>query len=482
MFSGYVFWLILSKFTTPDVIGTAATIVSVCGIFITISGMAIHNGLQRFLGKSFARHENANALVLVKSSILLITVGIAASSVFILIAQNWFFEYFAGDINLIFIVIILIGSTCYYTLLRSAIIASFKTKMLPLVIGISTIVKILLAVVLINFGAGAFGVLVGFTSFDILASIFLAIILLQIIKTQKSPNLGIVESIRRLLPASVVMWIPALVTAFGTHLGTIVVFGSYGASQAGVYFIAFSITTAIWVLAIAPQGIAFPKLSGMVDGRKRYAWGITKISLAVFSPLFSSIIFYSEETLLLLGESYVQGSFTLGILLISVFPLTLMSGIRTLTYAYGNYNHVLVIGAAMSIPRILLYIILVPIMGGVGAGISFTVGSLIGFVASIIISKKICFKIFWKDLALILAIPIGLSLTLSYFEISSIIGISVTILLSYILFLKMRIITKNEWEYSIEVLPKKLGQPTLNFINKLEKKLNHSYKENSNKT
>jgi len=475
MFSGYVFWFILSKFTTSDVIGMAAVVVSICAIFITISGMAIVNGLQRFLGKSFAKHETAEAKVFLKSSILLVTGGIGASSIFIFVAQNWLVETFTMDISLIFIIIVIISSTCYYRLFRSAIIASLKTRMLPLTMTISTIAKISLAVVLVYFGAGAFGILVGFALFDILASILLAINLFLILKTKERSNLQIFESVRSLFPASVPMWIPSLITAFGTHLGTIVVFGSQGGSQAGVYFIAFSIISAILVLMNAPLGIAFPKLSGMKDGRKRFAWGITKISLVVFLPISSSLIFYSEEILLLFGEEYTQGVFAFEILLISMMPLTLMTGIRTLTYANGNYNHVLAIGIAMSIPRILLYFILVPIMGGAGAAISFTVGSLIGFVSSIVIANKIGLIIFWKQLGIILAIPVGLSWALSYFELYYFIGIPVTIIVSYILFLKMRIITKNELQYSMEVLPKKMSRPMLNFLNKVAKKLNNSW-------
>jgi len=434
--------------------------------------MGIKNGMQRFLGKSFAKNETADVKVLIKASFLLITFGIIASSVFIFVAQNWLVETLSLDISLIFIAIFLVFSTSYYRLFRSAMVASLKTRMLPISMGISTITKISLAVALIHFGAGEFGILVGIASFDIIASILLTINLFQIIKTKKIPNLRIFESIRILLPASVASWIPVLIMNFGTHLGTIIVFGSQGASQAGLYFIAFAITNALLVLTRAPLGIAFPKLSGMEDGRKRFSWGITKISLALFLPLSSSIIFYSEEILLLFGESYVQGSFTLEILLISILPLTLLNGIRSLTYAYGNYKHVLVIGTIMNIPRISLYFILVPVMGGIGAGISFTIGSLIGLIASIVISKKIGLKIFWKDLAIILSVPVGLSWVLSNFDIYYFIGIPVTIILSYILYLKMKIITKNELQESAAVLPKKIRQPTINFLNEVCKKLN----------
>ncbi len=471
MFSGYIFWLIISKFTTPDVIGTAATVVSVSGIFITVSTMGIKNGIQRLLGKSFAKKEISNSKIFLKAAFFLNTVGIVASSVFIFVAQNWIVEIFSIDISLIFISIVIISSTCYYRLLRSIIVASLRTKMLTIAMGISSITKISLALILINFGAGAFGILVGIAAFDILASIILAMSLLPIFKTKEKPTLQIFESMRILLSASLVSWVPNLIMNTGTHLGTIVVFGSQGASQAGIYFISFAIITAILALMRAPLGIAFPKLSGMVDGRKRFAWGVTKICLVVFLPLSLSIFFYSEEILLLFGESYLQGTLTFQILLISMLPLTVLGGIRSLTYAYGNYSQVLAIGIFMSVPRILLYFILVPFMGGVGAGISFTVGSLIGFVASIIIAKKIGFKIFWKDLGILLAIPVGLSWIFSNFEVSFLIGIPVTIILSYILYLKIRVITKNELEDSMEVLPKKIRQPAKNFINEVSKKL-----------
>jgi len=475
MFSGYVFWLILSKFTTSEVIGIAAAVISVSNIFITISAMAIQNGLQRFMGKSFGKQEKGDVKVFVKSAILLTTAGIVASSVFILVVQNWIVETLSIDISIIFIIILIISSTCYYKLLRSAIIATLKTRMLPLVIGISTIAKISVALILINFGMGAVGILIGFVLFDILAGILLAINLLLIIKTRTRSNLSIFESMKNLLPASVVSWVPALISAFGTHLGTIIIFSSQGASQAGVYFIAFAITSAIFALMNAPLGIAFPKLSGMQDGRKRFAWGITKISLLVFLPLSTSMIFYSEEILRLFGESYVTASFAFQILLISIMPLIFMNGVRSLTYAYGNYNHVLLIGIIMNVPRIILYFILVPIIGDTGAGISFTVGSVISFLASIIIAKKIRFTIFWKDIGIILAVPLGLSFILSYSEIYFFIGIPVTIIISYVLFLKMRIITKTELQYSMEVLPKKIGQPTLNFLNRVAKILNNSW-------
>ena len=81
------------------------------------------------------------------------------------------------------------------------------------------------------------------------------------------------------------------------------------------------------------------------------------------------------------------------------------------------------IGISANIPRDLLYFILVPIYGNTGAAISNIIGSIIGFVVSITIAKKIGMQIFWKDLTFILVIPTAFAYVLSYLGINYIIGI-----------------------------------------------------------
>ena len=99
----------------------------------------------------------------------------------------------------------------------------------------------------------------------------------------------------------------------------------------------------------------------------------------------------------LFGQDYINGSPSLQILLLSVLPATLTTGINILIYSYGNYRQVLIIGLASSIPRTILYFALVPIYGSNGSAISFTIGSIIGSIACIVICRKIGMLIFWKD-------------------------------------------------------------------------------------
>ena len=199
------------------------------------------------------------------------------------------------------------------------------------------------------------------------------------------------------------------------------------------------------------------------------------MSLMVTIPISSSIIFYSKDIMQLFGQAYVEGSFSLQLLLLSALPAVITSGVNSLIYSRGNYRQVLSIGLASSIPRTLLYFVLIPLYGSSGAAISYTLGSIVGFATSILLARMIGLQIFWKDLLIILIVPSGLGFALSYVGINYLAGIPITVVASYALFLKMRIVNRNDVQESIGILPSKIANPTLRILNVVAKKLNKLY-------
>ena len=219
--------------------------------------------------------------------------------------------------------------------------------------------------------------------------------------------------------------------------------------------------------------IAYPVLSAMQEGRKKFAWRVTKMSLIMSLPLSYSVIFYSKQIMQLFGQDYAVGASSLQILLLSMLPIVVMTGINTLVNAYGNYRQVLAIGVATNIPTAILYLIFIPIYdNSVGAAINYTFGSVIGFVVSIVIAKKIEMQIFWKDIAFILALPTGFGFLLSYFQVNYVIGISITLAISYLLLLRLHIITKIDIQDFLAIVPYSVANPILNLWNIVCVKLN----------
>ena len=472
--SGYVLWLALSKITTSGVIGIASTVVSLAAIFSIFVTIGIPNGVPRFLGKSFSERNLEYAKLFVKATILLVSLGIAILSVIILILRNWIFSDL--DFSLIILSIVLMGSSAIEVLFRSIVISAQKTKVLVTQRIVSSVAKVVVTIILILMGAGALGITIGYTFGHIISSILLTFTLVTIFKTCKStPQIRFTNTCKSILVAGIVSWIPALIATIGAQLGTVIVFGSAGASQAGTYFIAYSIFSAISTVTYSLLTTAFPVISAFQDGRKRVTWRLIKMSLVISIPVSFSLLFYSKNILGLIGQDYVKGSASLEILLLSMVPIAVVTGITTLVYVYGNYKQVLIIGLATNIPRTLLYFILVPVYDAVGAAMSITIGSAIGFFASIIIAKKIGMQLFWKDLFLMSIIPLGLAFILAYFQINYIIGIIVTIIISYTLFFKLHILNRSDIQGSLGILPHSISNPITKFLSTLEKKLNRLY-------
>lgn len=463
--AGYLLWLFLSKLTTPDVIGVASTIISLNTIFSTIVDLAVPTGSTRFLGKSFLERRTEDAKVLVKASLLIICLSILVCSAAIVVFKQWISPAMGFDLTVI--LILLIGISAIASLLRSVRIASLETKSLPIIMIISSVFRIVLAIILVLLGKGAVGITIAYLSGYVSAVVLLSFILVtSLIPIKKESTIHLYRACKSILVASVPSWIPKVMGVVGAHLGTILVFGTSGPSEAGSYFIALAIFYAIDGIKTSLFSIAFPILSAMDDQRKRFVWRLIKMSLIVSLPISFSVMLYSNEVLGLIGSDYIRGSISLKIILLSMFPLTFLVGISTLVYSYGNYWQVFSISLGSNLSRILLYFLLVPLYGSEGAAISFTLGTVIGFVVSIIIAKRIKMLILWRQLGLIFIIPAGLAFTLGYFHVIYIIGIPVILVLSIIFLLTSRVLSKSDVRESLGILPDSIGKPLIKILNK----------------
>jgi O-antigen/teichoic acid export membrane protein len=462
--SGYVLWIFLSRITTPDVIGVGSTAISIAIMFTSITSMGLPNSITRHIGKTISDERVEEAKLFLKSSLLLSCISIFACSLIILLLKDhWILKNLGFD--LIILTIVLMGASNIATLFRHAIIASFRSKTLVSRQISASIVKIVLSVLLILVGAGGLGLVVGHAASQIVALIVMSFTIIEIFKSSSAKSrITITQACKSVFVGGIPSWIPASVTAIGAQLGPVVVFGTSGAHQAGTYFIAFSILSAVIIIGTSLLTSAFPVLSALVHGRKRLSWRIIKMSLVISVPISSSFIFYSAEILGLIGREYVQSSFALQILLLSVFPVLVSMGVNTLVYSYGNYRQVLSIGLATSIPRTLLYFVTVPLYDGTGAAISYTAGSLIGFIFSVVVAKQVGLVLFWKDLFLILCIPSGIAFILSYFQVSFVIGIVATLIITYVLLIRMRILAKTDVEDSTTMMPPKLSRLTMKLL------------------
>lgn len=473
MISGYVYWLILSKIMSPSIIGISSTVISLMSIFMTIASLGIVNGIQSFLGKSFLNVETSKTRIIIVSSFILVGIGISTSTIIILILNNWISHTFKIDFALVLFSVFMMGTFVISNLLRSIIIPSLQTRIITTSSIIATIIKIVLTIILVILGLDVWGILIGFISYPILSIIFFAKGIKNIfaVKYDFKDVSDIIHPLKEIFIASFGFWLPLIINTVGSQLGTISVFVSSGASNAGIYFIAFSIATGITLILTVLSTIAYPTVSSIKDGRKRAVWKLIKISMILTMPLSMGLIFYSSDIMQLFGQNYVDGSITLDILLLSIFPTSIITGISVLVYAYDDHKLVLIIGLFTSVPRTLLYFFLVPILDSNGAALSYLIGSLIGLIASVIVANSKGLNINWKQSILIVAIPSLFLISFQYLNIHPVIGIVLTLSLTYIILLKTKIMNREDVEDISKALPKQFASTFQQFIIKIYDKM-----------
>ena len=474
--SGYLLWLVLTRITTPEIIGISSTVVSLCGIFIVIAEIGVDRGSSRILAKYFHNNNLQKARIYVKVSLILVSVGIISSLSFLLIFKDWISP--SLDIPMIYFAMLIIGSSTVGILLHSIIIASLKTKVIPKVMVIASSSRTIMVIFLVLAQAGAVGIVLGYSFYQILASILLAFAIAKLLRNNedKKNTEQLTNPFKTVLIASVPSWIPKLISVIGgANLGTVIVFGSNGASEAAAFFLANTILSGIITVVTPLYTISFPALSAMDDYRKRFTWRVIKVSMVILSPLSLAVIFYSADVINLLGQDYSNASIFLRILLLTALVSPLSTMMHQLIYAYGNYRLVLYLGLASNIPRILLYFLLVPVFGGTGAAVSFLIGSIISFALSIRVAGDIQMRIHWKVFLLVTVLPLLPAFVLSYFQINFIVGILATMVVSMLAFLKFNVLTKPDVEDSVNVLPKGIARPIILSLNKIGRILNKDY-------
>jgi len=110
----------------------------------------------------------------------------------------------------------------------------------------------------------------------------------------------------------------------------------------------------------------------------------------------------------------LDASAALTILILSSVPLTIYFAVNSLVYSYRRYLDVLYLGLSQNVPRLLLYLLLVPRLGSLGAAVSFTAGAFTGLAHAAVLARGVGFSVGWVDVGKAVAIPTSL-MAVAYF-------------------------------------------------------------------
>ena len=455
LFSGYLYWLILSKLIDPSSIGLASTIIALATIVFSFASVGVAGGVQRYIAKSLADNRFEHVQSMINSSLLITTLGVFISGIILLFFRDSIGTYFDISFDYTLLSVALFIILVFADLLRAIIIPSLKVKIIAIASVISTAIKFFITFALVFLDYGVYGIIFGFLAYSTLSSlIFTFAIKKNFYKAV--PNLNRFMATKDILVASTTFWIPSIITTVGSQLGTITVFLAAGSGNAGVYFISFSIVTGIMVIASVLSSIAYPTISALKDGKKRATWRLIKISLLLTIPISNILMFYPEDILSLFGSAYATGASTLQILSLSSLPTCIATAIGVLFYSYGNNGKFLVLGLVTSIPRVMLYFLFVPTLGGDGAALSYLIGSIAGAFISLLYAQKINMSVSYRQIVTLFMVPIIIAIPLEFFDFNSIVSIFIILILSYLVFIILKLVDSQDIGDLRKILPNKL--------------------------
>lgn len=452
-FLGYLYWLLISRMAGPEAVGLASATMALCWLTSQIILLGVPTGVQRFFGMVFGSNKLPDLKKYLGSSLLM--AGVANSiGVVALFAGSRFglldIEY--GFLVVAAAIIILYGFT---SILFSLFISALRTSLTAFIHMVASVLKFIVGVSLVYIGWGGFGATMGFLFMYVVSLISLCIGLRAMcnpISLEFSYT-----SFKEVLFAGLASWLPDLFNSMGSWLGVLVIFGFQGSIETGHYYVAFAIAGLVTAISQSVLSLMFPILSGMSDGRKRASWKAIKFTLIFASPLMVLLALYPYVPLSLLGENYVTASSQLRILAFSVPFIALYTGVWSLTYAYGFYKAVLALGIAQNIPRVVIYFLLAPSLGGTGAALGFLIGSLTGALAAMIMTGTIEMRLNWSNLAITLATPSIAGFLLALVNLPWYVGSILVLAVSALSYTWLGVISRDELrDLMLALLPDKV--------------------------
>lgn len=446
---GYVFWIIVSSQLGSASTGESSSAITLATLVSTIATIGMPTGIQRFLGMAQAKNDSPTFDSIARF-LIIFTVGVMAASSIILLIVN----HFTGLLNfsdLMFVIIILASISYSLVLsLRSIIISSRNTRILIAIAIVGNVVRFasIAPVVIFKMGseAIAFSYLTTYVVVCLLSAYYLrgTLIFNRISQIDK-----MISRKKEILVASISAWAPSAISVIGTQSGILIVFGLKGSSEAGIYFIAFSIFSALSALPMSVLSMAFPVMSGMTSGRKELLWKAFKMVLFLTMPIAAAVTVYPTLVLSLFGREFGSGSYILTILMLSLIMVEVNRAVNYLAYSDGRYRQVTYLGVLPSLIRLVAYGFLAPAYGGIGAAYAFLAGSLVGFVAGILVDKKNKYELPYGSVGSFTIFPLIVGLVLIAFRLPDAIGFSLIILISYGIFARTKMVRYTDLEETI---------------------------------
>ena len=450
----YVFWLIVANQTGPEIIGIVVALGSFSMVLTSFAGFEISIGMKRFLGIAHAEKKYSEF----KQIVFVSSIFVIFSTVLILfVAFNPFLnilEIVGIDSKFAPIIITIVVGNGLVNIFVNALISGLRSNSLVIPYLVSSFGRFPILFALFYFvEQSETSIAWAYSSHYVILAILTMIITgIFLRKTTESIFKNFLKHLKIILHGSLPKYIPQVVASLQTQFSILTIFAIKGPVETGVYYISFAIFAIISMIPSAINGVGHPILSGMNDlERGKFLQRTLKIGFLLTMPIAVIVTFYSESILAVFGEDFSVSTDIVLILLVSLPMAIIMDGCYYFLYARGNYKKILYLGFTINISRIIFYFILVPEYGGVGAAISYVMGSMLQFGLTLFLIKNANLNLEYKKYLIISIIPFGIAIIVDNLQFEIISSILIVII-SFVIYTKLKMFDEKDLESGLRII------------------------------
>ena len=282
------------------------------------------------------------------------------------------------------------------------------------------------------------------------------------------------KNLRMIIHGSFSRWIPQIVGVLGSQLSVLAVFSLKGASESGLFYIPFAIFNVLFLVSGAINQVSHPVLSGIKESelQTQFLKKALKMTFLGTMPFAAIMFFHAKSILSIFGTEFSGSDEILSILLYS-FPIAIITeGVYFFFFARGNYKNVLILGLISNIPRIILYVILVPEYGGIGGAIAFVIGTGFQLIFTVVLLEKEKIRLEYLMFIVISIIPFLLGYLIKFLAFGFI-GAILLFIFSLIIYLRIKAIHEEDIENMFAIIMQK--EKATKMKNGLVRKLKRIY-------
>ena len=373
--TGWIYWLIISKYVSTFEVGQSTAIYSLILLFATLTQL----GLQYpMLNRSSSERSQ------ILGSVLIIELAITLAVIPIVV--YFFFNVYPVPLQgftwmgIGILILLNIGFVAKFVLLGIS-----EAKKILIIDTIGTIIKFLTGLMLVTAGFGTSGILLSILIQGMVIGCITLALAIRMFGLKSQDMRYLIKIIRDGL-----VNVPSQLSGVLIFSLSVVLLASFAvaSSDIGVFYIALMISFIVGNFAASMAMMLIPwSATSKVD----LSTVTTRIGISLTAPMIAALIASPKLILSIIGTEYLSGETMLVVLSIAVLPFSIMINAISKFNFKDDPKKLILVGSAQLLTFLITFYFLVPTYGTLGAAFSI----LIAFVASSIPS------IVWSDRLLI---------------------------------------------------------------------------------